>query len=412
MSSILIALAAGLAGAGLAALVVARRADHELAVARSTAEQVLANASDAVIACGPDGVTVTAWNPAAERMFGWTAEEVIGRQVPTVGGEAGERQRRAMLDRVRRGEQVLIVTRRVHKDGTGIDVRINYSAITAADGGFAGWMGTVTDVTTEIAESRARAERTDLVERLDAVVADLNADLDLDVVLHRITTSAAQLCSASGAGFAIVEPDGARIAAGDGVIAEWIGFRFAPGEGVYTSAFSQNRQLVIEDYQAEPTRLRVLHAVGSAVLTPVKVRDEHIGALSVFFEEKGRHVSDAQLEILRLLAAHAGSAIANARAYGAMARGRALAQEVLDRLVDGVAVLDDAGNVTRWNRAAAHLTGMMAGEVLGRPFPWRSGTRAEPVEYRLRDDTWMETVVAPLPEAGGSMVVMRDVSVR
>jgi len=93
-----------------------------------------------------------------------------------------------------------------------------------------------------------------------------------------------------------------------------------------------------------------------------------------------------------------------------MARGRALAQEVLDRLVDGVAVLDDAGKVTRWNRAAAQLTGLLAGEVLGRPFPWQTGTRAEPKEHQLRDDVWMETIATALPEAGGSMVVLRDVS--
>lgn len=93
-----------------------------------------------------------------------------------------------------------------------------------------------------------------------------------------------------------------------------------------------------------------------------------------------------------------------------MARGRSLAQEVLDRQVDGIAVLDDHGNVTRWNRGAAQLTGLLAGEVLGRPFPWRTGTRSEPAEHRLRDDVWMETIAAPLPEAGGSMVVLRDVS--
>jgi PAS domain S-box-containing protein len=410
MSAALLAVAAAVAGAVIGGVLVARRTRHELAFARSNAEQVLANASDAVIACGPDGVTITEWNPAAERMFGWAAEEILGRQLPTLGTETAGRERADLLDRVRAGERVSVVNRRVHKDGHELDCRINYSRIVGADGGFAGWMGTVSDVTEELAIQAERAERAALVERLNAVVADINAELDLSMVLDRITTSAQELCGAGGAGFALVEDGGARIAAASGFATEWVDYRFAPGEGTFVNAFANRDQLIIENYHEHPNRVRVIPEIESAVITPVRVRNEDIGALSIFYGTPGRHTSDAQLETVRLLAGHAGTAIANARAYGAMARGRALAQEVLDRLVDGVAVLDDGGHVTRWNRAASQLTGLLAGEVLGRQFPWKTGTRAEPAEHRLRDDVWMETIATALPEAGGSMVVMRDVS--
>ena len=409
MDVVIVALVGAL-GSAAAAIAISRRARREVALARSTVEQVLANASDAVIACAADGVTITAWNPAAERMFGYQAADVLGRTLPTLPGEEAEQERADTLRRVKAGERVSVVTTRRRADGTPIDVRINYSAITMADGSFGGWMGTVADVTEEVSRQRERAARAELVERLNQVVADINAELDLHVVLDRITTSAGQLVGASGAGFALVESGGPVIAAGAGSVTEWVGYRFGPGEGAFLHAFAENRQLVIEDYRAEPHRVRVLQDTAAAVITPVRVRDEDIGALAVFWSEPGQHASDVHLEVLRLLAGHAGTAIANARAYGAMARGRALAQEVLDRLVDGVAVLDEDGRVTRWNRAAAQLTGLLAGEVLGRQFPWTVGTRPEPAEHRLRDDVWMETVVAPLPEAGGSMVVLRDVS--
>jgi PAS domain S-box-containing protein len=410
MNAVLVAVAAALVGGGIAALVVSRRAGREVAFARSTAEQVLANASDAVIACGPDGVTITAWNPAAERMFGWRTSEIIGRQLPTLGDDDVSRERSELLDRVRTGERVSVVTRRMRNDGSVIDVRIIYSGMHGVDGTFAGWMGVVTDVTEQLAIERERAERSQLVERLNAVVADVNADLDLAVVLDRITASAKELSGASAAGFALVEETGTRIASAAGSLLEWVGYRFPPGEGTFLDAFAASRQLVIEDYQRQPNRVRVMPEIESAVITPVQVRDEHIGALAVFYATPGRHASEPQLEVIRLLAGHAGTAVSNARAYGAMARGRQLAQEVLDRLVDGIAVLDDHGNVTRWNRAAAQLTGLLAGEVLGRQFAWRTGTRAEPAEHQLRADVWMETIAAPLPEAGGSMVVLRDVS--
>ena len=49
---------------------MARRAD-------ATARAVIECAADAIVAFGPDR-TVMLWNPAAERMFGWTAAEVVG----------------------------------------------------------------------------------------------------------------------------------------------------------------------------------------------------------------------------------------------------------------------------------------------------------------------------------------------
>ena len=84
-------------------------------------------------------------------------------------------------------------------------------------------------------------------------------------------------------------------------------------EGTFLDAFKASRQLVIDDYQSQPNRVRVMPEIQSAVMTPVRVRDEHIGALGVFFSTAGRHASEPQLEVLRLLAGHAGTAIANAR---------------------------------------------------------------------------------------------------
>src|SRR4051812_28515066 len=177
MTALLLAVTAAALGASAAALAVRRRDAHAIAVARSNAEQVLANASDAVIACGPDGVTITAWNPAAERLFGWKADEVLGTQLPTVGDDAAGAERAVLLDRVRRGEEVSVDTRRTRRNGDVIDVRIHYSAMRDADGAFGGWMGTVSDVTDELSIARERAERSSLVEQLNDVVADINAEL-------------------------------------------------------------------------------------------------------------------------------------------------------------------------------------------------------------------------------------------
>ena len=103
---------------------IARRAD-------ATARGVIECAADAIVAFGPDR-TVMLWNPAAERMFGWAAPEVVGLE-PQIIPEELKAEHNAVLERVREGGQISFATRRTRKDGTVIDVRIDTSALT--DGG-------------------------------------------------------------------------------------------------------------------------------------------------------------------------------------------------------------------------------------------------------------------------------------
>ncbi len=67
---------------------------------------------------------VQMWNPAAERIFGWSEEEVLGRPYPLVPEEK-EDEFRANIARALRGEPLTgLETRRQKKDGTQIDVSI------------------------------------------------------------------------------------------------------------------------------------------------------------------------------------------------------------------------------------------------------------------------------------------------
>ncbi len=79
------------------------------------------------------------WNPAAERMFGWAAEEVMGLALPTIPEELAA-EHNAVFERVRGGGQISFATRRIRKDGSMLDVRIDTSALTDPDGEVLGWV--------------------------------------------------------------------------------------------------------------------------------------------------------------------------------------------------------------------------------------------------------------------------------
>jgi len=93
----------------------------------ATSRAVVECAADPIIAFSTER-TVLLWNPAAERMFGWCAAEVLGREPPLIPEEL-EAEHNAALERVRSGGQISFVTRRSRKDGALLDLRIDTSAL-------------------------------------------------------------------------------------------------------------------------------------------------------------------------------------------------------------------------------------------------------------------------------------------
>lgn len=99
---------------------------------------------------------VTAWNPAAERLFGWSPDEVIGRLYPLVP-EDGELQYRGAIDQVLNGQMISSYkARRNRKDGSLVDVSIALAPIRKRDGDITGILSIFNDITAQVyAEGRA-----------------------------------------------------------------------------------------------------------------------------------------------------------------------------------------------------------------------------------------------------------------
>ena len=89
---------------------------------------IVKSTTDAIYSLGP-GHIVQTWNPGAERLFGYRAEEVIGHRSPTMIPEC-QAQLDEMLDRVLNGgETVEFESRRRRKDGVILDVAVTASPI-------------------------------------------------------------------------------------------------------------------------------------------------------------------------------------------------------------------------------------------------------------------------------------------
>ncbi|MEO6388088.1 MAG: PAS domain S-box protein [Croceibacterium sp.] len=89
---------------------------------------------DAIVSKDVNGIVI-AWNPAAERLFGWTEAEMVGNSIRRLLPPDRENEEDEILERVRAGERVgQFFTKRLHKDGRLLDVSVTVSPVRDSSG--------------------------------------------------------------------------------------------------------------------------------------------------------------------------------------------------------------------------------------------------------------------------------------
>jgi PAS domain S-box-containing protein len=99
---------------------------------------VVESSNDAIITETLDG-TITAWNPAAERLFGFTAAEAVGKRIDIIVPPDRRAEVAEMLGRITKGEAIeQYETLRLHRDGREVSVSLAVSPIKSAAGKIVG----------------------------------------------------------------------------------------------------------------------------------------------------------------------------------------------------------------------------------------------------------------------------------
>ena len=133
-----------------------RRAEAEQRAAIENLRAMIESSPLAIQGIDPDRGTVLIWNEASTRLFGWAADEVIGRPSPLVSPEYAAEQAALRL-RVMAGETltgVELVRRR--KDGSPVEVSLSTSAIRAFDGRVTTHLALYEDIASRKAAERER----------------------------------------------------------------------------------------------------------------------------------------------------------------------------------------------------------------------------------------------------------------
>jgi PAS domain S-box-containing protein len=149
-----------------------RRIRQQTQAAAAYLASIVQSCNDAIIGKTLDG-TIVSWNAGAERLYGYSALEIIGRSVAVLIPPYRPEELPETLERIRKGEHVQRQeTIRIRKDGQPVEVAITTSPIRDADGNIIGASSIARDITQRKQEEN---ERIMLIQELTEALSHARA---------------------------------------------------------------------------------------------------------------------------------------------------------------------------------------------------------------------------------------------
>jgi PAS domain S-box-containing protein len=288
---------------------------------------IIEHSDDAIIAVKPGG-EVIAWNPGAERLYGYSAEEAIGRHISFTVPPHNKEESADLVRRTDSGEAVQNHrTQRLHRNGTLIDVSLTLSPLLDPDGALMGTAAIIRDITQQKRDERRIAFIADAVQILDG-------SLDFDVVVRNLALLVVPRL-ADWCAIHVPEPDGSirLVAVRHGVSErEQLAWEL---DSRYPSHFDQPEgvpkvlrtgepmlfreipdELLVEGAQ-DSEHLRIVRELGlrSGMVLPLRARGETFGAITFISAESERLFDEDDLAFANELARRAALSIDNARLF-------------------------------------------------------------------------------------------------
>ena len=289
---------------------------------------IIESSDDAIIAKTLQGI-ITTWNPGAQKLFGYSAPEAIGRPMSMLIPPDRESEEPAILAQIGQGQRVEhFETVRIRKDGTAVDVSVSISPVKNARGETVGASNIARDVTeNKRAEHRLRmqlvrlnllsqitraiGQRQDLASILQVAVRALEDELPLDfgcVCLYdpldaTLTVTSVGVHSAALA-IELGMPQHARIAIDQNGLA-----RCVRGELVYEPD--------IEPVQFPFPQRLARGGLRALVAAPLQIESKVFGVLIAARRER-HSFSSGECEFLRQLSEHVALAAHQAETHTAL----------------------------------------------------------------------------------------------
>jgi PAS domain S-box-containing protein len=289
---------------------------------------IVESSDDAIVSKDLNGI-VTSWNQAAERVFGYTAEEMIGKSITTIVPPDRLAEEAVVLRKIRRGEAVNhFETIRMRKDGSLVPISLTVSPIRARNGTIVGASKIARDISerrrAEQALADAERRRNDLQVRLMALAEGSSAlfqSPEVQAVLPAAIELAKSLIPADG--YAIWRFDEAgqawTVAASEGLSRPFVDRIISIQRGRATAPLPLTEPLVIEDVSSDPATAEQREAmasegVQSMLALALTIRRNAAGTLVFYY--RTRHIADPnEVQIARAISNLIAAALTTGELY-------------------------------------------------------------------------------------------------
>ncbi|RIH87845.1 Phytochrome-like protein cph1 [Calidithermus terrae] len=335
---------------------------------------IVESSVDAVISKDLSGV-ITSWNKGAEAMYGYTAEEVVGKPVTVIIPPHLAAEEEEILARVRRGERVAeYETLRRRKDGFDLHVSLTVSPIRDRAGRVVGASSIARDIT----ERKLEEERLRFLD--DASVA-LASSLDVEETLRSIARLAvprlADWCSVSLPGpdgklealeIAHTDPERVRLVRA-------LSMEYPEDPTSSPQLLRSGRSLLVSEVTEEvllasardERHLELLRKLelGSALIVPMMVGGRAVGLIGLGMSRGKRRFDERDQALAEELGRRAAVALEHARLYRQLLEREAQFRSLADSLPQLSWMADAGGHVFWYNQRWYDYTGATPEEMEG-----------------------------------------------
>lgn len=222
---------------------------HAATAAQAELAAIVRSSLDAIMATTLQG-QITSWNPAAELLFGYSPEEIIGAHITTLVPPESSPVLEELYELAQSSNRGALDTKWRHRDGHDLDVAVSISPLRDRSGTLLGFSSVVRDISerkrgeNELRRLLAEEER---LERQHAVTAEIRLALlsgsSLGESIPLVCERAAELLDAPVAAISVIEGDELRVLAGTGAAAPLVGTT-VPTRGSFVARVVESGQQV------------------------------------------------------------------------------------------------------------------------------------------------------------------------
>ena len=138
------------------------------------------SSDDAIISKTPDGI-ITTWNVAAERMFGYSAKEILGKPISILVPKDSQEEFSLILEKIKKDQRIEhFETKRLNKDGRVLNVSVTLSPIKNKEGKIIGISKIVRNITERKQSEQERIKLASIVESSEDAILGMNLDGIID----------------------------------------------------------------------------------------------------------------------------------------------------------------------------------------------------------------------------------------